>query len=78
MRLEVMERQPALNRTTGPQRPKRLEAQLSDRLRDYATVGMALFWQRMLIYGAGIAIGAYYVDIRLALFALVLFSISEV
>ncbi len=72
-----MERQPALNRTADPQRPKRLEAQLSDRLRDYATVGMALFWQRMLIYSAGIAIGAYYIDTRLALIALALFSISE-
>ena len=54
------------------------EARLPERLRDYATVGMALFWQRMLIYASGLAIGAFYIDVKLALLMLVLFALSEV
>lgn len=46
-------------------------------MQDYAGVGINLFWQRQMIFGAALALAAYYYDARLALITLVLICLSE-
>ena len=40
---------------------------LTQQIRDYATVGRNMFWQRQIIYTAAIVLAAYYYDLWLAI-----------
>ncbi len=51
--------------------------QLSQQLCDYAGVSANLFWQRQMIFGAALALAAYYYDVWFTLITLSLITLSE-
>ncbi len=46
-------------------------------MRDYAQVGLDLFWQRQVIFAAALALAAFYYSVTLALSVLGLIALSE-
>ena len=50
---------------------------LAIQVRDYAEVGLRLFWQRLIIFSAAIGMQAFYYSLNAALLTIVLIIISE-
>ena len=51
---------------------------LTQQIRDYATVGRNMFWQRQIIYTAAIVLAAYYYDLWLAISTVAVVALSEI
>ncbi|WP_127903599.1 sensor histidine kinase [Solirhodobacter olei] len=51
---------------------------LPQQMHDYASTGIALFWQRMMSWGAGFVLAAYYYSFWLALLNLGIVLLSEI
>lgn len=49
----------------------------TQQIRDYATVGRNMFWQRQIIYAAAVSLAAYYYDLWLAVSSIALIAMSE-
>ncbi len=47
-------------------------------MKDYSAVGMSLIWQRQMIFGAALALAAFYYSVPLALVCVALIAVSEV
>lgn len=51
---------------------------LTRQMKDYATVGMNLVWQRQMIFGAALVLAGFYYSVALALTTAVLIGLSEI
>ncbi|WP_297754886.1 HAMP domain-containing sensor histidine kinase [uncultured Shimia sp.] len=54
------------------------QALLARQIKDYCQVGIDLIWQRQIIFGAALALAAFYYDVWLALGVLVFVLTSEI
>jgi signal transduction histidine kinase len=50
---------------------------LTRQMKDYATIGKHLVWQRQMIFGAALLLAGFYYSVELALTTLVLIGLSE-